>query len=131
MAVCSTQTGRHKRRARWLNLVLVCGMEKLKDDGHRPERYCVAGCTMLPRYAGQRLVTTACIKQHSNWMRQHIDYVSDTYLWSSVSPFLPPYNIRSSCRPEVTTLFCVATGRQHVCKCVWFPNNFVHHRRSN
>ena len=31
---------------------------KSEDDGRRPERDRVAGCTMLPRYAGQRPVTT-------------------------------------------------------------------------
>ena len=55
------------------NLVLVRGTEKSKDDGRRSERDCVAGWTMLPRYAGQRPVTTACIKQHSlNWTRQRM-----------------------------------------------------------
>ena len=41
------------------NLVLVRGTEKSEDGGRRPERDCVAGCTMLPRYAEQRPVTTA------------------------------------------------------------------------
>ena len=60
--------GPAKEKARSPNLVLVRGTEKSEDDGRRPECDCVAGCTMLPRYAGQRPVTTACIKQHSlNW----------------------------------------------------------------
>jgi len=34
----------------------IRGTEKSEDDGRRPERDYVAGCTMLLRYAGQRPV---------------------------------------------------------------------------